>query len=63
MDASVETPWIILRGEYIGQHRDVRGDEDDKGWYALAAAPLRPWLQPVLKYEWFDRAGSAAAGR
>jgi hypothetical protein len=54
VDASVEAPWIVLRGEYVGQHHDqLRGD--DKGWYALAAAPLRPWLQPVLKYEWFNR--------
>jgi hypothetical protein len=62
VDASVEAPWIILRGEYIGQHRDIADSEDDKGWYALAAAPVRPWLQPVLKYEWFDRPGLAPAG-
>ena len=61
-DASVESPWIILRGEYIGQHRNVLEVEDDRGWYALAAAPLRPWLQPVLKYEWFDRGGIALTG-
>jgi phosphate-selective porin len=53
-DASIESPWIILRAEYVGQHHDQRMG-DDKGWYALAAAPLRPWLQPVLKYEWFNR--------
>ena len=53
-DASLESPWVILRAEYVGQHRDQRTG-DDKGWYALAAAPLRPWLQPVLKYEWFNR--------
>jgi Phosphate-selective porin O and P len=62
VDASVEAPWIILRGEYIGQHRDLLDADDDRGWYALAASPLRPWLQPVLKYEWFDRAGLAPAG-
>jgi len=61
-DASVESPWIILRAEYVGQHRNVLGIEDDKGWYALVAAPLRPWLQPVLKYEWFDRGGIAPSG-
>jgi hypothetical protein len=55
VDASVEAPWVILRGEYIGQHRDVLGGEDDTGWYALAASPVRPWLQPVVKYEWFER--------
>ena len=62
VDLSVEAPWVILRGEYIGQHRDVGGTDDDKGWYALAAAPLRPWLQPVLKYEWFDRPGLVPSG-
>jgi phosphate-selective porin len=55
VDASLESPWLILRAEYVGQHRDQRTG-NDKGWYALAAAPLRPWLQPVLKYEWFNRA-------
>jgi hypothetical protein len=59
VDASVETQGIILRGEYLGQHRDGLGSEDDRGWYGLAAAGLRPWLQPVVKYEWFDRAGIA----
>jgi Phosphate-selective porin O and P len=62
VDASVEAPWIILRGEYIGQHRDIADNADDKGWYALAAAPVRPWLQPVFKYEWFNRPGVAPAG-
>jgi hypothetical protein len=61
-DASVEAPWIILRGEYIGQHRDSANTPDDKGWYALAAAPVRPWLQAVFKYEWFNRPGVAPAG-
>jgi phosphate-selective porin O/P len=62
VDASVEAPWIILRGEYIGQHRDLADTADDKGWYALAATPIRPWLQPVFKYEWFDRPGVAPTG-
>jgi phosphate-selective porin len=55
LDANVESPWVILRGEYVGQHQDILDVDDDKGWYALAAAPVRPWLQPVLKYEWFNR--------
>jgi phosphate-selective porin len=62
VDASVEAPWIILRGEYVGQHRDLADNADDKGWYALAAAPVRLWLQPVVKYEWFNRPGVAPAG-
>ena len=62
VDANIESPWIVLRGEYIGQHRDIAGTDDDKGWYALAAAPARPWLQPVMKYEWFNRPGIAPTG-
>lgn len=62
VDASLESPWVVLRGEYIGQHHD-QGSGDDKGWYALAAAPVRPWLQPVLKYEWFDRSSVALAAQ
>lgn len=53
-DVNLEAPWVIVRGEFVGQHRDA-GGEDDEGWYALAASPVRPWLQPVLKLEWFDR--------
>jgi len=53
-DVNLETPWVIARGEWIGQHRDA-GGEDDYGWYALLASPVRPWLQPVVKLEWFDR--------
>jgi Phosphate-selective porin O and P len=55
-DMNVEAPWIILRAEYVGQHHNQVTGGEDKGWYALAAAPLRPWVQPVLKVEWFDRA-------
>jgi hypothetical protein len=54
-DVNVEAPWIILRGEYVGQHHDQITGED-QGWLALAAAPVRPWGQPLLKYEWFNRA-------
>lgn len=54
LDIGVEAAWFVARGEFVGQHRQDSG-EDDRGWYALAAVPLRPWLQPVLKYEWFDR--------
>jgi hypothetical protein len=61
-DANIELPWIIVRGEYVGQHRDVLDSDDDRGWYALAAAPMRSWLEPVLKYEWFDRPGPAPTG-
>jgi hypothetical protein len=58
-DASLESPWVIVRGEYVGQHHDDAAG-DDKGWYALVAAPVRPWLEPVLKYEWFNRPNVAS---
>ena len=53
-DVNLEAPWLVLRGEYVAQHRTA-GGRDDQGWYALAAVPLLPALQPVLKYEWFTR--------
>jgi hypothetical protein len=60
VDLSVESPWGVLRGEYLGQHRDDAGD-DDRGWYLLAAAPVTPWLQPMAKYERFERGAAGAA--
>ncbi len=54
VDVNLESPWGVLRGEYLGQHRDAGGD-DDRGWYLLAAAPVTPWLQPLAKYERFER--------
>jgi hypothetical protein len=56
LDASLESPWAVLRAEYVGQHRDAGGD-DDGGWYLLAAAPATPWLQPLAKFERFERGG------
>lgn len=61
-DASIEAPWVVLRGEYVAQHHD-QASGDDKGWYAVAAAPVRPWAQPVLKYEWFDRPSVASGAQ
>jgi hypothetical protein len=59
VDLNVESPWGVLRGEYLGQHRDL-GGEDDRGWYVLAAAPVTPWLQPLAKYERFERGATDA---
>jgi Phosphate-selective porin O and P len=53
-DVNLEAPWVVARGEWIGQHREA-GGEDDEGWYALLASPVRPWLEPVVKLEWFNR--------
>ncbi len=59
VDLNVESPWGVLRGEYLGQHREAGGD-DDHGWYLLAATPVTPWLQPVAKYERFERGAAGA---
>ena len=55
VDLSIEAPWGIVRGEYVGQHRQGTSSGDDRGWYLLGAAPVQPWLQPIAKYEWFNR--------
>ena len=59
VDLNVESPWGVLRAEYLGQHFDAGGG-DDHGWYLLAAAPVTPWLQPVAKYERFERGATGA---
>jgi hypothetical protein len=58
VDVNLESPWGVLRAEYIGQHFDAGGDDDD-GWYVLAASPVTPWLQPLVKYERFERGAAA----
>jgi hypothetical protein len=60
VDLNVESPWGVVRAEYLGQQRDGGGD-DDRGWYVLAAAPVTPWLQPLAKYERFERGPADAA--
>jgi phosphate-selective porin len=55
VDANLESPWLVLRGEVVAQHRDAGDADDDWGWFALAAVPVLPWLQPLAKVEWFDR--------
>ena len=59
VDVNFETPYGVLRAEFIGQSFDVGGDDDD-GWYVLAASPVTPWLQPMVKYEQFERGAVAA---
>jgi hypothetical protein len=54
VDANLEMPYGVIRAEYVAQHRDAGGDDDD-GWYLLAASPVTPWLQPLVKYERFER--------
>lgn len=59
VDLNLESPWGVVRAEYVGQHFDAGGG-DDGGWYLVAAAPVTPWLQPVAKYERFERGAAAA---
>jgi hypothetical protein len=59
IDAHLESPWGVVRAEYIGQHFDAGGGDDD-GWYVLAASPVTPWLQPLVKYERFERGAAGA---
>ena len=53
-EASVEQSGLLLRGEYIGQHRLGIG-QDDYGWFALGGWRALTWLQLVLKQEDFRR--------
>ncbi len=54
VDLNFESPWGVIRAEYIGQHFDI-GGEDDGGWYFLVASPVTSWLQPMAKLERFER--------
>lgn len=59
VDASIEYAGATMRGEYLGQRRDAV-QADDKGWYALAAYRVVPWLQLTLRQEDFRRSAIAA---
>jgi hypothetical protein len=62
VDAVVEYLGAALKGEYIGQHRDL-GGLDDKGWYAQGTYRVLPWVQLVLKQEDFRRSEISVALR
>jgi len=53
-EAHVEQSGVILRYEYIAQHR-LGIDKDDYGWYGLGAWRAVQWLQLVAKQEDFQR--------
>ncbi len=53
-DGSLEWRGLILRGEYIAQHRRLK-QPIDWGFFGLAAYRVEPWLQLVLKRERFQR--------
>ncbi len=55
VDAAYEGGRVTLKGEYIGQARDVSSGPDDWGWYGLGAMFVIPTVQAVGKYEEFGR--------
>jgi phosphate-selective porin len=60
-DAAYEGSRVTVKGEYIGQTRDLSRLPDDWGWYGLTAVYLIPSTQAVVKYEEFARPGAAPA--
>lgn len=54
-EANYEGPRVTVRGEYIAQHRDSLGGDDDQGWFALGAVKVTDRIQLVAKYEDFSR--------
>ncbi len=60
VDAAYESPIVTAKAEYLGQARDVGGN-DDWGWYGLGAVRVVREVQLVGKYEEFDRPGVAGA--
>lgn len=53
-DGSLEWRGIILRGEYVAEHRRLKHPVD-WGFFGLAAYRVEPWLQLVVKRERFQR--------
>jgi hypothetical protein len=62
VDVSLEHQAATLRGEYLGQRRDGLG-LDDKGWYAIAAYRVLPWLQLAIRQEDFRRSAISPDSR
>ena len=59
-DGSLEWRGIILRGEYIAQHRRLKRPVD-WGFFGLAAYRVNPWLELVVKRERFQRPAIGSA--
>jgi phosphate-selective porin len=57
VDAAYADEQFVLRGEYLGQSRDLAGAADDTGWYVVGACAVVPALQFVSRYEEFERPG------
>lgn len=61
-DAAWESSTLVVKGEYLGQHR-ASSSPDDRGWYLLVAYRFRPWLKGVVKQEDLQRQAVSAAQR
>jgi hypothetical protein len=59
IEAIYEGVRLVLRTEYVGQHRDQQAG-DDHGWYALGAYQVIPMIQLVARYEEFERASASS---
>jgi Phosphate-selective porin O and P len=60
VEATYEGVHLVLRTEYVGQHRDQQPG-DDHGWYALGAYQVNTLIQLVARYEQFERASAPAS--
>jgi Phosphate-selective porin O and P len=56
LDAMLECRGLLLRGEYLEQHRVAR-NQFDRGAYGLVGYRVRPWLQLVARQEEYRRPG------
>ena len=64
VDVNVESPWGVLRSEYLGQHRDVGGDDDTRLVCPCRRAghPLAPAAGQVRKVRTRSRRCRAPQG-
>ncbi len=62
VDVSLDYMGATVKAEYLAQRRD-EVELDDKGWYALAAYRVVPWLQVVFKQEDFRRSAISPDSR
>jgi hypothetical protein len=62
LEGNAEWRGFLARGEWIGQRRRGRST-DDRGWFALGAYRLRPWLQLVARQEDLRQSAIGASRR
>jgi hypothetical protein len=63
IDAAYTGEQFVVRGEYLGQSRDLARAADDKGWYVVGAYALVPDVQFVSRYEEFERPGVSSQSK